>query len=130
MMENGGSASWKHQSCRQAAVARFFATLLLFCSPAKPERLWNEFREHICDDLGYRLRHSGRQDLQEGEIFDYGLWLIERVLMKTQRKQLKDFPDMPIPERDWEGVAENSLIGEQLNYNWRTNLATRSTPNT
>jgi hypothetical protein len=92
----------------------FFATLLLFCSPAKPERLWNEFREHICDDLGYRLRHSGHQDLQEGEILDYGLWLIERVLMKTQRRQLKDFPDMPIPEHHWEGVAEKSLIGEQL----------------
>ena len=93
-----------------------FATLLLFCSPAKPERLWNEFREHICDDLGYRLQCSGRQDPQDDEIFDYGLWLIERVLMKTQRKRLEDFPDMPLPERDWEGVAENSLIGEQLNY--------------
>lgn len=30
-----------------------FATLLLFCCPTKPEQLWNEFREHICDDLGY-----------------------------------------------------------------------------
>jgi hypothetical protein len=94
-----------------------FVTLLLFCSPAKPEQLWDEFREHICDDLGYRLRCSGHQDPQEHEIFDYGLWLIEQKLMKTQRRHLKDFPDMPIPERDWEGVAENSLIGEQLNYN-------------
>lgn len=103
-----------------------FATLLLFCSPAKPELLWNEFRVHICDDLGYRLRRSGRQDPHDDEIFDYGLWLIERVLMKTQRKQLKDFPEMPIPERDWAGVAENSLIGEQLNYNRdrERNLAT------
>ena len=97
-----------------------FATLLLFCSPAKPERLWNEFREHICDDLGYRLRCSGRQDPHDDEIFDYGLWLIEQVLMKTQRKQLRDFPDMPLPEHNWEGVAENSLIGEQLNYNTNT----------
>jgi len=94
-----------------------FATLLLFCSPAKPELLWNEFREYICDDLRYRLRRSGLQDPQNDEIFDYGLWLIERLLMKTQRKQLKDYPDMPIPENDWGGVAENSLIGEQLNYN-------------
>lgn len=97
-------------------LRNLFVTLLLFCSPAKPERLWNEFREHICDDLGYRLRCGGRQDPQEDEIFDYGLWLIEQRLMKTQRKQLKDFPDMPIPEFDWEGVAENTLIGEQLSY--------------
>lgn len=38
------------------------------------------------------------------------------MLGKTQRKQLKDFPDMPTPERDWEDVAENPFIGEQLNY--------------
>ena len=98
-------------------LRNLFATLLLFCSPAKPELLWNEFRGHICDDLGYRLRRSGREDPQDDEIFDYGLWLIEQVLMKTQRKRLKDFPDMPIPERDWEGMVENSLIGEQLSYN-------------
>ena len=93
-----------------------FATLLLFCSPAKPERLWNEFRQHICDDLGYRLRCSGRQDPEDVEIFDYGLWLIEEILMKTRRKRLEDFPNMPLPEHNWGGVAENSLIGEQLNY--------------
>ena len=94
-----------------------FTTLLLFCGPTKPKQLWNEFRGHICDDLGYWLRCSGRQDPQEDELFDYGLWLIEWILMKTQKKQLKDFPDMPLPEHNWEGVAENSLIGEQLNYN-------------
>lgn len=98
-------------------LRNLFAALLLFCSPTKPEQLWNEFREYICDDLGYRLHCSGCQDPRDDEIFDYGLWLIERVLMKTQRKRLKDFPDMPLPERDWEDVAENSLIGEQLNYN-------------
>lgn len=100
-----------------ASLRDLFATLLLFCSPAKPERLWNEFCEHICDDLRYWLQRSGRQDPQDDEIFDYGLWLIEQVLMKTQRKKLADFPDMPTPERNWQGVADNSLIGEQLNYN-------------
>lgn len=98
-------------------LRNLFATLLLFCSPTKPEQLWNEFQEHICDDLGYRLRCSGHQDPPADEIFDYGLWLIEQILMKTQRKQLEDFPDMPLAERNWEDTAENSLIGEQLNYN-------------
>lgn len=94
-----------------------FATLLLFCSPAKPELLWNEFREHICDNLGYWLQCTGHQDPQADEIFNYGLWLIERVLAKAQRKRLEDFPNIPTPQHNWEGVAENSLISEQLNYN-------------
>lgn len=66
--------------------------------------------------MGFQLQCSGCQDLPEDEIFDYELWLIQQTLAKTQRKQLKDFPDMPVPERDWEGVAENSFISEQLNY--------------
>ena len=71
-----------------------FTTLLLFCSPAKPEKLWNDFRAHICDDLEYQLHCGGRQDPQDHEIFDYGLWLIEQVLVKMQRKRLEDFLDI------------------------------------
>ena len=100
-----------------AQLRHLFATLLLFCCPTKPEELWNDFRHHICDDLRYRLQCTGRQDPQDAEIFDYGLWLLEQNLVKTLRKHLRDFPDMPIPERAWDDEAENPLIGEQLNYN-------------
>jgi hypothetical protein len=98
-------------------LRHLFATLLLFCCPIKPEQLWNTFRHHICDDLRYRLQCTGRQDPQEDEVFDFGLWLLEQILVKTSRKYLKDFPDMPLPERAWDNEDENPLIGEQLNYN-------------
>jgi hypothetical protein len=100
-----------------AQLRNLFATLLLFCCPTKPELLWNDFRQHICDDLRYRLQCTGRQDPQDSEIFDYGLWLIEQLLVKTLRKHLEDFPDMPLPSRSWDDEVENPLIGEQLNYN-------------
>jgi len=100
-----------------AQLRNLFATLLLFCCPTKPELLWNDFRQHICDDLRYRLQCTGRQDPQAAEIFDYGLWLIEQILVKTLQKHLADFPDMPIPNHAWDTEVENPLIGEQLNYN-------------
>ena len=100
-----------------AQLRNLFATLLLFCCPTKPELLWNEFCHHICDDLRYRLQCTGRQDPEEMEIFDYGLWLIEQILVKTLRKHLEDFPDMPLPNHAWDDEVENPLIGEQLNYN-------------
>jgi hypothetical protein len=28
-----------------------FVTMLLHCHPTSPEALWDEFKEHICDDL-------------------------------------------------------------------------------
>ena len=99
-----------------AQLRNLFATLLLFCCPTKPELLWNNFRQHICDDLRYRLQCTGRHDPQDVEVFDYGLWLVEQILVKTLRKSLKDFPDMPLPDHAWENEDENPLIGEQLNY--------------
>ena len=114
---------WQHclleASSMQTGVQlrHLFATLLLFCCPAKPEQLWNTFQQHICDDLRYRLQCIGHQDPQDTEIFDYGLWLLEQILVKTSGRRLKDFPDMPLPERVWDCEDENPLIGEQLSYN-------------
>ena len=62
------------------------------------------------------LTCTGCQDPQEAEIFDYGLWLIEQILVKTLQKRLEDFPDMPLPSRAWNNTVENPLISEQLNY--------------
>ncbi|KIK37586.1 hypothetical protein CY34DRAFT_92495, partial [Suillus luteus UH-Slu-Lm8-n1] len=60
-----------------------FATMLLFCHPSQPEVLWREFRHHICDDLAYRLRSMGREHISEEDIFDYGLFLLEKILQRT-----------------------------------------------
>jgi len=98
-------------------LRNLFVTLLLFCCPVEPERLWNDFRQHICDDLCYRLQSTGRQDPQDTDVFNYGLWLIDQILAKTLQKSLKDFPHMPLPTHAWDDEDENPLIGEQLNYN-------------
>ena len=36
-------------------LRHIFTTILLFCAPAQPDHLWEEFRPQICDDLPYRL---------------------------------------------------------------------------
>ncbi|KAI4519461.1 hypothetical protein EV715DRAFT_168590, partial [Schizophyllum commune] len=54
-------------------LRRLFATMLLFCGPSQPERLWQEFWPHICDDLPYRLRCAGLANPTEEDVHDYGL---------------------------------------------------------
>ncbi|KZP24541.1 hypothetical protein FIBSPDRAFT_665329, partial [Athelia psychrophila] len=55
-------------------LRHLFATLLLFCSPSQPEILWNEFRQHICDDLRHRLVTSmGRENPTDETVYDFGL---------------------------------------------------------
>lgn len=99
-------------------LRQLFATLLLFCSPSHPDQLWNEFRDHICDDVEYRLQtHIGLEHPSQADIYDYGLTLLNDVL-KSSSKNLASFsPPMPLPQRDWVTCEENYLIADQRNYN-------------
>ncbi|OSC97185.1 hypothetical protein PYCCODRAFT_1354088, partial [Trametes coccinea BRFM310] len=54
-------------------LRHLFATILIFCQPTSPERLWNEFRAGICDDLRHRLSVLGYPRASDEEIYDYGL---------------------------------------------------------
>jgi hypothetical protein len=57
-----------------------FVRIIRDCAPAQPELLWERFKEHICDDLRYALRHKGIQDPTEHQVYDYGLYLIDKTL--------------------------------------------------
>ena len=53
-------------------------------------------------------------DTQDKDIYDYGLWLLNMILLK-HGKDLASV-QMPLPDQDWSGQAGNSLISKQLNY--------------
>lgn len=101
-----------------ARLRHLFVMLLLFCEPAKPELLWDRFREDICSDLGHHLSRMGRTNIAQDEIYDYGLFLINKTL-KTSGSSLTDFRSMPQPiyPSPWDPLFTNNLIAEQLNYN-------------
>ena len=96
-------------------LRHLFALLLLSCVPTRPAQLWNDFRQHICDDLHAHLRSSGWHIHRDEDIYDYGLWLLNAILLR-HGKDLASV-QMPLPSRDWSRQAGNALIGEQLNYN-------------
>jgi hypothetical protein len=120
LLENDGE--WRQ--CLQEASAmqtgpqlrRLFVTLLLFCSPANPGALWNEFRQHICDDLQHQLitvlhyEHPTDED-----IYDYGLYLLDEILRQSGNS-LHDF-NIPVPHQAWGERAANRLIANHLSYN-------------
>ena len=119
LLEDDGE--WR-QCLQEAAMLQtgtrlrnLFATILIFCEPTKPEVLWHEFRQYICDDLRHRLSTLGRQDPLEEEVYDYGLYLLNQRLHQSSRR-LSDFSSMPLPRYNWEAYVENPLVNEQLNY--------------
>ena len=119
LLEDDGE--WR-QCLQEAAMLQtgtrlrnLFATILIFCEPTKPEVLWHEFRQYICDDLRHRLSTLGRQDPSEEEVYDYGLYLLNQRLHQSSCR-LSDFSSMPLPRYNWEAYVENPLVNEQLNY--------------
>ncbi|KZP03373.1 hypothetical protein FIBSPDRAFT_814930, partial [Athelia psychrophila] len=59
----------------------------------------------------------GRTNISPDDIYDYGLFLIDKAL-KTSGSCLKEFRQMPQPihPSPWDSHLDNSLIAEQLNY--------------
>ena len=96
-------------------LRNLFATLLLFCTPTHPDALWLQFQNHICDDIPRQLQAMQILHPTDEQIYDYGLFLLEKVLNQSN-KSLSDFPPMPVPRNEWAGRAINPLIAEQLNY--------------
>ena len=93
-----------------------FVTILRENAPSDPLALWLQFCDKLCDDLHHAL-HNGniRRDPTEEQVFDYGLYLIDRLLRSTN-KTLADWPTMPQPQEDWDALIGNRLIAEQRNY--------------
>ena len=99
------------------SLRQLFASLLLFCSPTHPDKLWEQFRDFICDDLAHHIRTQYHIDHPSpDEVYDLGLYLLEGIL-NASGKSLANLTPMPQPALDWNLHTGNALITEQLDYN-------------
>ena len=79
---------------------QLFITILLFGNPSCTLVLWEEFHEHICDDLVYRLRRMGINEPLQDDVYDYGLHLLNQILHQSGHS-LDDFA-LPMPRNQWD----------------------------
>ena len=96
---------------------RLFATLLLFCSPSDPATLWHDYCQQICIDLRHQLQGQIGPHITEEEIYDYGLYLIDKLLQESGKSLAVDWPTMPHSLCNWGDHVFNPLIAEHLSYN-------------
>lgn len=67
-----------------------FATILLFCEPAEPVKLWNQFYPQLSENLRtskYNLKHSDKGTLHK-------ILLLIDDQLKAHGKTLQNFPEM------------------------------------
>jgi hypothetical protein len=65
--------------------------------------------------LKYRLQHRGIPDPSDKQVYDYGLYLVEKLL-KDQGSSLDKFPPMLVSQMGWTVLLENHLLMEQRDY--------------
>jgi len=77
------------------------AVILLTDEVAEPHLLWHQFKTRLCDDVKHKLHHMNYyqtdQEIPENDIYDYGLWDLNRISVGMGRS-LADFPPMPLPQ--------------------------------
>jgi len=96
-------------------LRRLFAIILLHCRPAQPHILWDLNKVKICDDLRHMLIAEGHLDPTEEDVFDYGLHLLQDILIDSG-KHLDKYPNMPLPQQQWNILVANPILQEQLAY--------------
>ena len=96
--------------CLEKAIAmqpemicyQLLAVILLTDKVAKPHLLQDQFKAGLCDDVKHKLYHMNHyqadQEIPEDDVYDYGLWDLNRILVEIGRS-LADFLPMPLRKK-------------------------------
>ena len=110
-LEEAKSMATGHQ------LRQLFVTILHDCAPSDPVLLWNTYWPHICDDLRYQLQYNNIHiNPTDDDVQDYGLYLIDHLLLASGKSLSKDWPYMPQVTQNWEADLGNCLTAEQHRY--------------
>jgi len=89
------------------------AVILLTDKVAEPYLLWNQFKAGLCDDVKHKLHHMNHyqadQEIPENDVYDYGLWDLNRILV-GMGGSLTDFLPMPLLQQQWAHRIPNPLL--------------------
>jgi len=95
------------------ACYQLLAVILLTNEVAEPHLLWDQFKAGLCDDVKHKLYHMNHyqadQEIPEDDVYDHGLWDLNRILVGIGRS-LADFPPMPLPQQQWAHRIPNPLL--------------------
>jgi len=89
------------------------AVILLTDEVAEPYLLWDQFKAGLCDDIKHKLHHmnhyQANQEIPEDDVYDYGLWDLNRILVGMGRS-FADFSLMPLLQQQWAHRIPNPLL--------------------
>jgi hypothetical protein len=115
MMGSGNSVCKRPGTCSRGISSAASLPLFSFGVSHFDLTLWEHYKVKMCDDLCHRLIAQGCLQLMEEDVFNYGLHLLENILIKSG-KCLSNFDPMTTPQQQWEVLEGNFFLREQLDY--------------
>jgi len=95
------------------AYRQLLAVILLTDEVAEPYLFWDQFKAGLYDDVKHKLHHMNHyqadQKIPEDDVYDYGLWDLNRILVGMGRS-LADFLLMSLPQQQWAHRIPNPLL--------------------
>jgi len=95
------------------ACHQLLAVILLTDEVAESHLLWDKFKAGLYDDVKHKLHHMNRyqadQEIPENDVYDYGLWDLNRILVEMGRS-LADFPPISLLQQQWAHRIPNPLL--------------------
>ncbi|QRV79981.1 ATP-dependent DNA helicase PIF1 [Ceratobasidium sp. AG-Ba] len=96
-------------------LRKLFVVILTFGNPTDPLKLWNDYKQHLCDDLRHHIEHYGWNipDLTDEQVYDYGLYLLEKLVQEAGSTM--ENVKLPKSQGNWQEYEGRSrLILEQI----------------
>ena len=99
--------NYKWRICLEEAIAmqpgvvyhQLLAVILLTDEVTESYVLWDQFKAGLCDDVKHKLYYmsyyQADQEIPEGDVYDYSLWDLNRMLVEIERS-LAEFPPMSL----------------------------------
>ncbi len=98
-----------------AQLRSLFVTILAFGVPGEPRMLWENYKEHICDDCKVALQCCGIVEPSIEQIESWALHSLRDALAKFS-KTLEDF-GLPAPSIAFDRLETNRLLEVERDYN-------------
>jgi len=91
-------------TCQMASRLRqLFVTLLVFCEPANPLSLFEQFADNLAEDIAHQLKKKSNNGSNEAS--HNKLLIMLQKLLPVHGRSLSDFK-LPIPEADLQSIDD------------------------
>ena len=92
-------------------IRAIFATILIFCDPLNPRKLWDNYKNFMVEDYLHNNHSISIADAENQCLLEINYLLFQH------QKSLADYNEMPLPDIHNQNYINGILFSEETNFN-------------